>query len=69
MSALRDVPVAALPAFLPLTLVAPDLAALARAEDPFARVVGASRLRRQWLLWRAARKARAGQAFVTLPGA
>ncbi|OYY12706.1 MAG: phytoene/squalene synthase family protein [Rhizobiales bacterium 35-68-8] len=67
VSALRDVPVAALPAFLPLTLVAPDLAALSRAEDPFARVVGASRLRRQWLLWRAARKARAGQAFVTLP--
>ncbi|OYW56150.1 MAG: hypothetical protein B7Z30_12545 [Rhizobiales bacterium 12-68-15] len=67
VSALRDVPAAALPAFLPLTLVAPDLAALARAEDPFARVVGASRLRRQWLLWRAARKARAGQAFVTLP--
>ncbi len=55
------------PAFLPLTLVAGDLEALARASNPFERVVGTPPLKRQWLLWRAARRARAGKAWIRLP--
>lgn len=69
VSALEGAPAAALPAFLPLALVPADLKALAGAGNPFSDVVGASRLRRQWMLWRAARRARAGKAFVTLPAA
>ncbi len=68
LRALKDAPPEALPAFLPLALVGPDLQALARAADPFAAVVGPSRLRRQWIMWRAASRARAGKPFVTLPG-
>lgn len=67
IEALKSVPVTALPAFLPLALVAPDLKALAQASDPFAAVVGASRLKRQWILWRAAGRASAGKPFVTPP--
>lgn len=66
--ALKDAPPAAIPAFLPLALVAGDLAALERAaDDPFHQVVGVPPLMRQWALWRAARKARAGKSWIRLP--
>ncbi|MEW6256386.1 MAG: phytoene/squalene synthase family protein [Pseudomonadota bacterium] len=67
--ALKDTPPAAIPAFLPLALVPGDLADLARAADPFGAVVGAPPLVRQWRLWRAARRARAGRPRFTLPDA
>jgi 15-cis-phytoene synthase len=51
-----SVPVALLPALLPVALAGPALDRMARAEyDPFAPVVVAQ-WRRQWLLWRAARR-------------
>jgi 15-cis-phytoene synthase len=55
-SALQGVPTAALPALLPAATVG---AALRRSEgaDPF-QPTPLSRLRRQWLLWRAARNPR-----------
>ncbi|MBA4788681.1 MAG: squalene/phytoene synthase family protein [Rhizobiales bacterium] len=68
-AALAGAPREALPAFLPLALVPGDLQDLARAPDPFAAVVGAPPLVRQWRLWRAARRARAGKPFFTLPDA
>jgi phytoene synthase len=43
------------PAFLPVALVAPLLARLARNRDLF-RPTGLAPWRRQWLLWRAARR-------------
>jgi 15-cis-phytoene synthase len=43
------------PAFLTLAVVKPLLARLARNRDPF-RPVGLAPWRRQWLLWRAARR-------------
>jgi phytoene synthase len=43
------------PAFLPLALVAPVLARAARNTDPF-RPVELAPWRRQWALWRAARR-------------
>jgi phytoene synthase len=43
------------PAFLPLATVAPLLERLARNPDPF-RPTGLAPWRRQWLLWRAARR-------------
>ncbi len=46
---------AARPAFLPVAWVAPLLARLARNPDPFAPVE-LPQWRRQWLLWRAARR-------------
>ncbi len=52
---LADVPPAAGPAFLPLALVRPLLRALARSHDPFTPVE-VPQWRRQWALWRAARK-------------
>ncbi|WP_127089398.1 phytoene/squalene synthase family protein [Aquabacter cavernae] len=65
--ALAGAPPEAMAAFLPLALVPGDLHDLERAGDPFAAVVGAPPLVRQWRLWRAARKARAGRPFFTLP--
>ena len=54
-AALPPVPTEALPAFLPVALVRPLLARLDDAgRDPFAPAA-LSGLRRQWLLWRAAR--------------
>jgi phytoene synthase len=49
------IPVAARPAFLPLALVEPVLARVARNADPF-RPVDLALWRRQWALWRAARR-------------
>jgi phytoene synthase len=43
------------PAFLPLATVAPLLERLARNPDPF-RPTGLAPWRRQWLMWRAARR-------------
>lgn len=65
--ALDGAPAEVVPAFLPLSLVAGDLGALARAADPFDGVAGISPLMRQWTLWRAARRARAGKSWITLP--
>ena len=46
-----------LPAILPLALVEPQLAAMDRADfDPFRSNAEISQLRRQWILWRAARR-------------
>lgn len=49
--------------YLPLALVAGDLKALARITDPFREMAGLSRLRRQFALWRAARRAGAGKIW------
>lgn len=50
-----QVPVEIMPALLPLTLVAPQLSRMdRRGYEPF-QPEPLSRLRRQWLLWRAAR--------------
>ena len=49
--------------YLPLALVAGDLKALARLKDPFSAVAGLSPLRRQFALWRAARRAAAGNLW------
>jgi phytoene synthase len=49
------VPPAARPAFLPLAWVAPLLARIERNSDPFAPI-DLPQWRRQWLLWRAARR-------------
>lgn len=46
---------AARPAFLPLALVKPLLQRLVRNRDPY-RPVGLAPWRRQWLMWRAARR-------------
>ncbi|MFS8038055.1 phytoene/squalene synthase family protein [Xanthobacter sp. AM11] len=57
-------PAAALAApYLPLALVAGDLKALSRVTDPFRAVAGLSPFRRQFALWRAARRAAAGKAW------
>jgi phytoene synthase len=50
-----SVPPAARPAFLPLAWVAPLLARIERNSDPFAPI-DLPQWRRQWLLWRAARR-------------
>ncbi len=48
---------AILPAFLPVALVGPQLDRMDRAGfDPFGAAGELSQLRRQWILWRAARK-------------
>ncbi|MFG1376078.1 phytoene/squalene synthase family protein [Xanthobacter autotrophicus] len=49
--------------YLPLALVAGDLKALARVNDPFGAVAGLSPFRRQFALWRAARRAAAGKVW------
>jgi phytoene synthase len=53
--ALDAVTPGARPAFLPLATVGPLLGRLARNPDPF-RPTGLAPWRRQWLLWRAARR-------------
>ncbi|OYW41641.1 MAG: hypothetical protein B7Z45_03410 [Azorhizobium sp. 12-66-6] len=68
-AALSQVPAQAVPAFLPLALVGGDLKALARAGDPFTRIVGLPPFVRAWTLWRAAAKARAGRDWIRLPAA
>jgi phytoene synthase len=50
-----SVPLAARPAFLPLAWVAPLLARIERNPDPLAPI-DLPQWRRQWLLWRAARR-------------
>lgn len=52
------VPATILPAFLPVALVEPYLRQMERrGYDPYRTIVALSPLRRQWLLWRAARTA------------
>jgi phytoene synthase len=54
---LPRVPAAAMPAFLPVALVPGYLAAMERADyDPFKSLVEVPQWRRQWALWRAARR-------------
>ena len=56
-AALPRVPAAAMPAFLPVALVAGYLAAMERpGYDPFKTAVEVPQWRRQWALWRAARR-------------
>lgn len=56
-SQLAQIPVAAMPAFLPLALVPGYLAVMERRDyDPFHTVVDVPQWRRQWMLWRAARR-------------
>jgi 15-cis-phytoene synthase len=50
-----ELPIAARPALLPVALVSPLLARIAANGDPF-RPVTLAPWRRQWLLWRAARR-------------
>ena len=53
------VPPAAAPALLPLCLVETYLAAMERPDyDPFTTIVDVPQWRRQWVIWRAARRAR-----------
>ncbi|MFG1395822.1 phytoene/squalene synthase family protein [Roseixanthobacter pseudopolyaromaticivorans] len=66
-AALPSVPVQAIPAFLPLALVAGDLKALGRAGDPFTLIAGVPSFLRAWTLWRAAAKARAGKDWLKPP--
>ncbi|MEX0852574.1 MAG: phytoene/squalene synthase family protein [Bauldia sp.] len=48
---------AVMPAFLPLALVGPYLDRMDRADyDPFTRPLELARWRRQWIIWRAARR-------------
>jgi phytoene synthase len=52
---IKQVPAKLLPAMLPLALILPQLRLMERPDyDPF-KVRSMSALRRQWLLWRAAR--------------
>ena len=56
-SQLTGVPPATMPAFLPVALVPGYLAAMeSRDYDPFRTVVEVPQWRRQWTLWRAARR-------------
>lgn len=50
--------------FLPLALVEGDLRALGKVRDPFREMAGLSPLRRQFGLWRAARRAASGRPFI-----
>jgi phytoene synthase len=53
----RDIPPHVAPAFLPVALVDPFLKRMeAPGHDPLKMPVEMSQLRRQWILWRAARK-------------
>lgn len=56
LAMLPGVPKAVLPAFLPLVLVEQQLAAGERQTDPLAPRRGLPGWRRQWLLWRGARR-------------
>ncbi len=51
---------------LPLSLVPGDLKALARISDPFRELGGASAFWRQFSLWRASRRIKAGGSLPTL---
>lgn len=52
-----EIPARVAPAFLPVSLVEPFLKRMeARGRDPLKTPVEMSQLRRQWILWRAARK-------------
>jgi phytoene synthase len=54
---LPQVPAAAMPVFLPVALVSGYLAVMERADyDPFKSAVEVPQWRRQWALWRAARR-------------
>lgn len=54
---LPQVPAAAMPAFLPVALVPGYLAVMDRRDyDPFRTAVAVPQWRRQWVLWRAARR-------------
>jgi len=55
LAAGQPVPREILPALLPLALVAPTLSRMERAGDPF-RFTPLPAWRRQWLMWRAARR-------------
>ena len=56
-SALPTLPTAAMPAFLPVALVAGYLAVMEQPDyDPFKTAVEVPQWRRQWSLWRAARR-------------
>ncbi len=55
--ALVELDPAVLPAFLPLALVRPYLARMDRPDyEPFSEAAELPRWRRQWILWRAARR-------------
>jgi phytoene synthase len=53
-----SIPAAALPAFLPATLVPVALDAVGKVANPLKDAAMPGQLRRQWLLWRAARRGR-----------
>jgi len=53
-----SIPAEAMPAFLPATLAPLGLDAVAKVDNPLKDGVAPSQLRRQWLLWRAARRGR-----------
>lgn len=55
---LARLPPAVMPAFLPLALLDPDLAALERLPNPLVPQSEPPQWRRQWTLWRAARRGR-----------
>jgi phytoene synthase len=55
LALLRDVPIEARPAFLPLALASRDLAHLARADTKLFAPYQRSRLATLWTLWRASR--------------
>jgi 15-cis-phytoene synthase len=56
-SGLANVPAAAMPAFLPAALVPGYLSVMERGDyDPFRTSVEVPQWRRQWALWRAARR-------------
>jgi 15-cis-phytoene synthase len=57
-AALPTAPAAAMPALLPVTLARGYLDSMERDYDPFRTVVEVPQWRRQWVLWRAARRAR-----------
>lgn len=54
------IPGPAAPAFLTLSLVEPMLRVSERASDPLAAELSVPQWRRQWMLWRAARRSAAG---------
>ncbi len=57
LDAARGLPREALPALLPLALVGPSLDRFAAAGfDPFSPKTALPQWRRQWILWRAARR-------------
>jgi 15-cis-phytoene synthase len=56
-AALPSAPAAALPALLPVALVSGTLALMERGDyDPFHSAIEIAQWRRQWVLWRAARR-------------